>query len=231
MRKTHDEIYEELTKISKLKDLVEKNSLLKNKKRFFESDVYVVSFSDSIVIFSKNDTFENFEYFLVALRAIFSNSIRAKIALKGGFAHGEISLNKTSQIYFGQPIIDAYLIEEDVNYLGVVADSSIDQYLNSNKTLCDESKIVNKLIFEEKTNLKSGKITHKNLDWFILTQRDYENLTPEKKIDNIVELINSFYCTVSGSPRRYVDNTKDVLQNAFTNDKLNLERLNLDELD
>lgn len=231
MRKTHDEIYAELTKISKLKNLVEKNSVLKKKKRFFDSDVYVVSFSDSIVIFSKNDNFENFEYFLVALRAIFSNSIRAKIALKGGFAHGEISLNKTEQIYFGQPIIDAYLIEEDVNYLGVVADSSIDQYLNLNKALGDESKIVNKLIFEDKTNLKSGKITHKNLDWFILTQRDHNELTPEKKIDNIVEHINSFYCTVSGSPRRYVDNTKDALLSAFERGKINLERIDLDGLE
>lgn len=231
MRKTHDKIYEELTKISKLRDLVENKSVLKKKKRFFDSDVYVVSFSDSIVIFSKNDSFENFEYFLIALRAIFSNSIRANIALKGGFAHGEISLNKTEQIYFGQAIIDAYLMEEDVNYLGVVADSSIDNYLNLNKTLSEESKIVNKLIFEEKAYLKSGKITHKNLDWFILTQREHENLTPETKIDNILEHINSFYCTVSGSPRRYVDNTKDILISVFEKKKINLDRLDLDGLE
>src|SRR5690606_25464457 len=90
MRKTHQEIYEELSKISKLKELVEKKSTLKTKEKYWDADVYVVSFSDSIVIFSKNDSYENFEYFLIALRAVFSNSIRHKIALKGGFAHGEI---------------------------------------------------------------------------------------------------------------------------------------------
>lgn len=230
MRKTHSEIYEELAQISKLKVLVEKNSSLKNKKRFFDSDVYVVSFSDSIVIFSKNDSFDNFEYFLVALRAIFSNAIRRKIALKGGFAHGEISLNKTEQIYFGQPIIDAYLMEEDVNYLGVVADSSIDYYLMNHKNQFDESLFAHKLIFEDKINLKSGKITHRNLDWFILTQRNHDNLNSQKKIENIVEHINSFYCSVSGSPRRYIDNTIEVLQSAFKKGKINLNRLNLDEV-
>lgn len=230
MRKTHQEIYEELSKISKLKELVEKKSTLKSKKKYWDADVYVVSFSDSIVIFSKNDSYENFEYFLIALRAVFSNSIRHKIALKGGFAHGEISLNKTEQIYFGQPIIDAYLIEEDVNYLGVVGHSSIDNYLKNNKDQYDNSQITQKLIFEDKTNLKCGRILHLNLDWFILSQREHDKLNSKEKIENIITDIDSFYCTVSGSPRRYIDNTKEMLLNAHKNNKINLERLNIKEI-
>ena len=225
MRKSHAEIYEELSKISKLKDTVENRLSLKNTEKFYDADVYVVSFSDSIVIFSKNDSFENFEYFLVALRGIFANSIRHKIAMKGGFAHGEISLNKTEQIYFGQPIIDAYLIEEDVNYLGVVAHSSINDYLHINKSSADHSILVKSLIFEDKINLKSGKIMHLNLDWFILTQRDYDNLKDEEKLQNIIAHISSFYCNVSGSPRRYIDNTIDLLQSLNTKGKINYKRL------
>lgn len=231
MRKTHQEIYDELSKISRLKELVEKKSSLKSKKRFWDADVYVVSFSDSIVIFSKNDSFENFEYFLIALRALFSNSIREKIALKGGFAHGEISLNKAEQIYFGQPIIDAYLIEEDVNYLGVVAHSSIDNYLKIHQDQHENSEITQKLIFEDKTNLKCGKISHLNLDWFILSQREHDKLKPEEKINNIISDIDSFNCTVSGNPRRYIDNTKEMLLNAHKNNKINLERVNFKEFE
>ena len=225
MRKSHAEIYEELSKISKLKETVESRLSLKKTERFYDSDVYVVSFSDSIVIFSKNDSFENFEFFLVALRGIFANSIRHKIAMKGGFAHGEISLNKTAQIYFGQPIIDAYLIEEDVNYLGVVAHSSINDYVHINKSSVDLSKLVQKLIFEEKISLKSGKIMHINLDWFILSQRDYNNLEDEEKLKNIITHINSFYCSVSGSPRRYIDNTIDLLQSAHAKSIINYKKL------
>lgn len=231
MRKTHQEIYEELGKISKLKELVEKNTMLKQKKRFLDADVYVVSFSDSIVLFSKNNSFENFEYFLIALRAIFSNSIRARIALKGGMAYGEISLNKTAQVYFGQPIIDAYLIEEDVNYLGVVAHDSIDKFLNTYKQQTEDSPIVNKLIFKDKSYLKSGKITHFNLDWFILTQRDYEELEPQIIIDNIINDLDRFYFDVSGSPRRYIDNTKEILLNSHKENRINLKKLNVKEFE
>lgn len=231
MRKSHDEIYDELSKISKLKELVENKLSLKNTERFFDADVYVVSFSDSIVIFSKNDSFENFEFFLVALRGIFANSIKHKIALKGGFAHGVISLNKTEQIYFGQPIIDAYLLEEDVNYLGVVAHSSINEYLNKNKNQVDQSFLVNRLTFEDKINLKSGKITHINLDWFILTQRDHDDLENNIKFKNIIDHIYSFHCNVSGSPRKYIDNTIEILQNAHSKDLINYDKLDFKQFE
>ena len=230
MRKSHEEIYDELSKISRIKDIVENKNGLKSKEKYKDCDVYVVSFSDSIVIFSKNDSFENFEYFLIAIRAIFSNSLREKIALKGGFAHGQVSLNKAEQIYFGQPIIDAYLIEEDVNYLGVVAHSSIDQFLKSQSEKCEKSIICNKLLFEEKTYLKCGKITHLNLDWFILTQKDHDKLKPAEKIKNILKDLDAFNCTVSGSPRRYIDNTKELLQLAFKEKKINLEIIKINEL-
>src|SRR5690554_4379428 len=80
MRKSHQDIYEELSKISKLKEIIER-APFRAKGKFFDSDVYIVTFSDSIVLFSKNDSFENFEFFLICLRSLFSNSIRQKIAL------------------------------------------------------------------------------------------------------------------------------------------------------
>jgi hypothetical protein len=225
MRMTHQQIYEELGKISRLKVLVEQNLTIKGKETYKNCDVYVVSFSDSIVVFSKDDSFANFEYFLIALRAIFSNSIREKIALKGGFAHGIVSLNKTDQIYFGQPIIDAYLIEEDVNYLGVVAHSSIDKYLAENKNEYENSTFAKRLLFEDKTHLKSGKVTHLNLDWFILSLRNHDSLADDDKVKSIIADLNSFYSTVSGGPRRYIDNTKEIIQTTHSQGKINLKKL------
>ncbi|NLL27702.1 MAG: hypothetical protein GX259_02805 [Bacteroidales bacterium] len=225
MRKKHSEIYNELSKLSQIKDYIQEIEAIKIHPKFQDCDVSIISFSDSIVVFSKNDTFESFEYFLIALRAIFSNSIREKIALKGGISHGEISINKIEQIYFGQPIIDAYLMEEDVNYLGVVAHSSIDTFIAENKKSYTNSIVCQKLLFEEKAFLKSGKITHLNLDWFILTQRDHDRISPEQKIENILNNLDLFYSTVSGNPRRYIDNTKEILQIANKQNKINLETL------
>ena len=200
MRKSHDEIYQTLNQLSKSKKLIEKAAEL---KAVGDAEVYVVSFSDSIVIFSKNDNIENFKYFLLATRWLFTGAFNKQIPIKGGFAHGEISLNKTEQIYFGQPIIDAYLIEEDVNYMGVVAHNSIDEYISK---ISDKKDInsINNILFEEKTPLKCGILTHTNLNWFkIIKEKDKDNFD----IEDIKNKINLFKKSSSGSARKYIDNT------------------------
>ncbi len=211
MRKSHEEIYQSLKQISKSKELIEKSTEL---EVFGDAEVYVVSFSDSIVIFSKNDSFENFFYFLLATRWFFVGVFKKKIPLKGAIAHGEISLNKSEQIYFGQPIIDAYVMEEDVDYMGIVAHNTVDQYLSKIKNK-EEKDNIKGLLFESKTTLKCGKLTHTNLNWFkIIKKKGKENA---ESMD-IVNKINLFKKTASGNARKYIDNTLDMFN--MNEDKL-----------
>lgn len=208
MRNTHDEIYQILNQISKSKKLIEEATKFEEiSKVFGDAEVYVVSFSDSIVIFSKNDSIENFKYFLLATRWFFTGAFNKQIPIKGAMAHGEISLNKKEQIYFGQPIIDAYLIEEDVNYMGVVAHNSIDNYISK---IEDESvlKSIDGLLFEEKTPLKCGSLTHTNLNWFKIIKKTDE----EVNIQYLKSKINLFKKTTSGTARKYIDNTFNILE-------------------
>lgn len=211
-RSTHNEIYEQLGEISKIKKLLEDlPDDLKSKQKIEDAEIYIVSFSDSIVLFSKNDSSSNFKYFLVAVRWLFAKTIESKIPLKGGIAHGEISLNKSEQIYFGQPIIDAYLIEEDVNYLGVVAHNSINKYIANNADNIEKNYIDNILV-DIKTPLKCGTIEHTNVNWFnkiSFGEEDEIENAEKKKI--IEEIIKRFRLSSTGSPRRYIDNTLDVL--------------------
>ena len=205
MRASHEEIYKELNQLSACRKQWENathDKLVENK--FEDVDIYIVSFSDSIVLFSKNDSLDNFKFFSISVLGIFSNAIKNKIALKGGVAHGSISVNKSEQIYFGQPIIDAYLVEEEVNFLGIVCHNSIDKYLkNESSQILDFKK---KLYKFHETPLKCGRIKHTFIDY-------YQNIvdSKEKTETNIKELIisvlNGFYETVSCSPRRYIDNT------------------------
>lgn len=227
MRKNHSEIYDELSKIAKAKKAIEQVSEKIDDTNYFnDSDIYIVSFSDSIVMFSKNDSYKNFEYFLVMLRYLFSDAIGQGIALKGGIAHGEISLNKSEQIYFGQSIIDAYFIEEDVNYLGVTCHNSIDTYLQSNANEVDKSLIMNGLLFEALTPLKCGKITHTNLDWFLMLATN-KNLAKEELIKEIKTSLKNFNHTVSGSARRYVDNTLELFNNLVNDENVNFSHLSI----
>lgn len=211
-KNSHSEIYDQLNKISKTKKFLEKiNNDEKLSTDYLDAEIYIVSFSDSIVLFSKNESIENFYYFLSAVRWLFARTIVAGIPLKGGIAFGEVSLNKAEQIYFGQAIIDAYFMEEDVNYMGVVANYSIDKYLKDNEKKLEKDK-VNEYLFEQKTPLKCGSLNHFNLNWYKKTSLIKDGLTEEEKYNKILELINKFKITSSGSPRKYVDNSIDFVE-------------------
>lgn len=204
LRKSHDEIYSLLKETSSIKETVQKTTGLSDfTKEFKDSEVHIVNFSDSIAIFSKNDSLENFNYFVLAVRWVFTKSIKVGLPMKGSFSHGIVSINRKENIFFGQPIIDAYLMEEDINYMGVVAHNSIDAFINENKEDC--SKLFNqKIIFEDKTTLKCGNLVHLNLNWFsIMKVGDYNDLK---------SLIENYRLNASGNARKYIDNTLEMLE-------------------
>lgn len=218
MRKTHEEIYDQLDKISIFKKIIE--NAAKNGDSLKESDaeIYSVSFSDSIVMFSKNDNVDNFRYFLIAVRYLFANAMKDGIPMKGSIAYGKISLNKSEQIYFGQPIIDAYFMEEDVNYMGLVAHNSIDEYIKNNEDNIKETRF-HQYFFETKAPLKCGNLTHLNLNWFEKIPNSQTKMSKTQKTQSVIDCINNFKCTASGNARKYIDNTLDLFINS--NSKFN----------
>ncbi len=212
-RSTHEEIYEKLLVISDRKISLENLSKKEGITKYIgNGDIYTVSFSDSIIIFSKNDDIENFGFFILTVGLFFENAIRHEIPMKGGVAYGKVSLNKSEQIYFGQAIIDAYLMEEDVNYFGITLHNSVDKYIDDNIEDIKNDN-VNYRLFECKTPLKSGNIEHRNIDWFKML--NLPSLSNDK-IEQIEKIIKSFKLTSSGSARRYVDNTLEVLKSKKT---------------
>lgn len=201
-RKSHDEIYKLLDGFSIMSDEIKD-------KPFLKKDIYISTFSDSIVIFSKDGNVKTLFNFLFVVNKIFADAISREIPLKGSVAYGEISVNKSKSIFFGQPIIDAYLLQEEVYYYGVVCHNSIDNYL-SDQNDSELKKIFiedNSILSLVKASLKGGEITHLCLNWF-----DYiPNVQSDKKakIENI-DVIKRLYGGVSGMPRKYIDNTINI---------------------
>lgn len=78
-----------------------------------DADIQMAMFSDSILLYSKDITSNS----LSALADITSHVMMyalqqdIPIPLKGAIAAGEMTCNQTKQLYFGQALIDAYLLE------------------------------------------------------------------------------------------------------------------------
>lgn len=209
LRSTHDHVYNLLHQISITKKKLE--HLINDDEEFElsgDAGINIVRFSDSIGVFSKKDDLDNFKMFSESVNFIFASAILQNIPLKGGMAYGEITLNQTEQICFGQPIIDAYLIEEEVGYFGVVAHNSIDAYIDFHSEIPDA--LLSSHYFSVATPLKTGLIYHRNAHWFNTLVRLEKPKDGKSYVESVVR---KFRNTVSGTPRRYVDRTLDVLKN------------------
>jgi len=205
-RNTHQHVYEMMTKLSTSKEIVD--TFLENNPddKYKSRALYTTSFSDSLILFSKDDSPISLEIIEASTSFLVSEAMMCSIPMKGAIAHGIISVNKKQQIYFGQPLIDAYLLQEEVNYYGVVLHNSVDSYLN--KMQVDPDTNIKQQFIEIKTPLKTGSIMHNNINWFKTLRESTEDKSKIKeKFENIITELKTI---TSGAPRKYIDNTIDV---------------------
>ena len=206
MRNPHDKIYKMLDDLSKKRDSIDNARHLPEE---YEIDsLKTVSFSDSIVIFTKNDTKECLELLTRATSWLFANAIESCIPLKGTISHGELSVNKSRQIFFGQPLIDAYLLEEEVEFYGIVIHNTVEKILNElNSSLISIDKYK-----DCDVTLKSGKIRHYILDW--VSKINTNNGSQSKK-EEFLSLMKKQREQTVGKPRKYIDNTIYVFNQIY----------------
>lgn len=190
------------------KDIVEKLRTLKialkavesiHKEKDYKekiSETKSVSFSDSIIFFSKEDSVKDLHKILWDSAWIIYKSLENGIGIKGAISHGEITVDFDNSLFFGKPIIDAYLLHDQIQLYTAVIDNNVEKILNKEKLPSE----ANKFIATHKAVLKNGKVTHKLI-------------TPGLKefIKKEINAVNKMYENVSGHPRIYVDNTLDFL--------------------
>lgn len=203
-RNSHKTVFEIMQEFSKGKRLVD---FVYSDDQNGDSEVITVTFSDSVMLFSIDDSIDSLINILNAAKHIFTHAMKLNIPMKGAIAFGEISADKNSQIYFGQPLIDAYLLQEEVYYYGIVAHFSIDEYLIKNPDANNDNSFI-----EIATPLKSGLIVHYNVDWF-------SNLEHEKELSlhSFNTYMGDLRSKSSGHTRKYIDNTITVFDSVFEN--------------
>ena len=201
-KNSHLEVYEILSKI---------NNEIQHQQDHFDL-LYITTFSDSIFIFTKDDTFQSFQRFIIAA-TIISSTILDGIPMNGAIAFGDITVNKQKNIFFGQPIIDAHLLQESLFYYGVVFHNSVDlRIYKEGKELLSINNFKNYFI-EVNTPFKDGNIICNNLNWIELLTG---NVPYERQKERLNDILISLRQNVSGRPRKYIDNTSVVFNEWFS---------------
>ena len=189
------------------KDMVARQNETKIESKLFELSEYITQsvnkeqnfihfiFSDSIILFGTNDNLENiFDSFVSLVGKIVEKSISLGLPIQGALSKGSCTVAIGAKpFYFGQPIIDAYLLEESVVMYGVVLHNSVEEYA---ERLSNNSE----LVYDYDVVLKGGHSKHYIVNW---ARNDFE--LNRRNVLNIRK-------TVSDSPRRYVDNTMNCMK-------------------
>lgn len=172
--------------------------------KYQATEIQLAQFSDSIVLFSNDTTLNSLETLADVTRGIMQTAIKLQIPIKGAIAQGQITCDIPKQLFFGQALIDAYLLEENIHYYGILVHHTAEN-------LVTELNNKNNIFKDIKAPLKSGKISHYELSWYI--DDDSQNI--EEKINEMENALKAIRQTVSDAPRKYIDNTLDVINKYY----------------
>ena len=157
-------------------------------------NIQLVQFSDSIILFSADTRIAS----LTALSRITTNvmisALELNFPLKGAIAKGKVTCDLPKQLFFGQALIDAYLLQEDVKSYSVLVHHSAEVDVKSREQFRDI-----------KAYLKTGRIVHRELNWYGGTEKTEERIGQTKRI------LQRLRESVSNAPRIYIDNTLSII--------------------
>jgi hypothetical protein len=193
-RKEHSEIVKLLESISKNREALELINNHKAQDGSIETGhTRSYTFSDSIIFFSSGDSKADLTKILLDCALILAFSLDAGIPIKCAISYGQITVNVEKSVFFGQPIIDAYLLNEELLMYTIVLDNLAERKI---KELLAEK--FSEVFTFYKTPLKAGKINH------------YLKIPGQRK--NLLDAVHKLYEHVAGRPRQYIDNTIEFIE-------------------
>jgi hypothetical protein len=171
-------------------------------------------FSDSIVVISRSGTKDDLNRICKAAVILMQTAMESKFALRGSIALGQMVYDETNQLFFGKALVDAYLLEEQLAYYGVVfhesAEKSIKYALNTDSRYFP--------VKDEEVPIRGGGSScHYHVVWHLMSKE----LAKGDISTDVLGWLDNLRTTVSGAPRVYLDNTRKVIESSKLNDTKN----------
>ncbi|HLP54383.1 MAG TPA: hypothetical protein VK151_05105 [Fluviicola sp.] len=202
MKMSHAEIYKIMRAIDEAKNSNE--GILKDSKNNLL--VRTTTYSDSIMLYSKDKSASSFTALIIAVSGLTNDLFIEGIPHKGAIAYGKMTLDRERSIFFGQPLIDAYLLQEELHFYGVIIHGSVERAMN--KHLNDAAFIIKYDCY-----LKNGKSNHYTVYPIFVDSEGAENYSDDHKL--VVNSLVKMRHKTSGHLRRYIDNTDNYFKYIF----------------
>lgn len=199
----HEEIYRMMKKMDDRKKFSEDILWGKTNSKLVRTTTY----SDSIMIYSKDSTYNSLYSIICTTSSLIADLFFEKIPFKGSMAFGKMTLDAKNSIFFGKPLIDAYLLQEEMNFYGIICHANIEEKIDD---FLSKSKEINFKI-EYLCPLKNGATNHLTIyPMDILNTKNAEE--DKKRREKMFDAIKQLRYKTSGHLRKYIDNTETYLK-------------------
>jgi len=121
-----------------------------------DGHLQAIQYSDSILIAVNGVDEKYFNLLSKAAVCLMHVALSMQIPIKGVIAQGLFSYDATNELYFGHPLVDAYLLHEELKYYGIVVHNTAEKTIKQYQSLSNPYS--NSSIY-----LKKGKIFHYHL--------------------------------------------------------------------
>jgi len=200
-RNKHETIYEMMKKIDATQEL-NRSIPWSNKGNL----ISMTTFSDSIIVYSRDNTYDSLYSFICTMSSLTNDLLSLGIPHKGACAYGRMTIDTKKSIFFGQPLIDAYLLEEEVNFYGIIMHSTMEErfdYFTQRKK---------DFVFTQEYEclFKTGKAKHSVIYPFYAHTGVISAEHP-KRAEELFESVKKFRFKTSGGIRKYIDETLKFL--------------------
>ncbi len=164
--------------------------------------IEMAQFSDSIVLVSRDSTTDDLNRISKAATILMQTALQTGFALRGAMAKGDMVFDNAHQLFFGKALVDAYLLEEELCYYGVVFHESMEESI-----LTAMSEKADLPIEDIEVPFKKGKTKHYHITWYEMKGSLQKGSIKKKAL----EWLQALRKTVSGNPRVYLDNTIKIV--------------------
>lgn len=197
-RNDHETVYQMMKKVSHAMRVNQSVFAVDSESENFDINIIMMTYSDSIMIYSRDDSESSQENFIASISALSEDLFKDGIPHKGGVAFGKMTLDFENSIFFGQPLIDAYLLQEELNLYGIVAHPTAEF---ENEFYEDET------VIEYNCPFKTGYAKH----YTILPGTFFADPFTIEEFEILYKSVSALRINTSGGLRKYIDNTLSYL--------------------
>ena len=165
----------------------------------------MAQFSDSTVVVSAGKSKHDLNRITRAAVILMQTALRTGFALRGVIACGNMVFDEENQLFFGKALVDAYNLEEQLSFYGVVFHESVERIVKQALQAPNRTYFP---IKDEAVYTKGGKSAHYHVAWYEMK----EDLAKGSIKDQAIEWLTKLRESVSGIPRIYLDNTLKILK-------------------